>query len=99
MKYLKYPKTTSDLNRLIIFLDRNMQDISSSKNPKNKSRETIRIFHNANHILNEAKISIQKLEESNQNINQSNTTTDLNFHKKVINNIEKWMKTNKFPIW
>ena len=104
--YLRYPRNTSELNRMINFLDRSLLEINEIKNKKNQSREWMRVYHAINTIRKDA---IQNLQDSKKKHAESKTSLslismatsniDFNFHDKVINILEKWMKINRFPKW
>lgn len=87
---LKYPRTISELHRLINFLNVKIDDLKENKTPKNKAREWIRLCQAANDIRTQA--LQQKVQNTKVNFNDD-------IHHRIIKDLEKWMKINNFPIW
>ncbi len=103
--FLRYPRTTAELNKMLVFLDRNLQDILKLQDKKLRSREWMRICQAINTVRKDA---LDKIKESNDEyskakkslsiISLATSTINHNFHNKIINIIDKWMKANKIPI-
>lgn len=79
----KYPRTISELHRLINFLDFKMKEIEDPK--RKKSREWLRLSYAVSNLYKEAKENSKK------------DNVDNNIHSKITNTLEKWMRANKVP--
>lgn len=102
--YLRYPRTNLELNKLINFLEHRIKDLDPKS--KQSAREWMRICQNINDIRREASHLIhssqEKADEAKKNCSPISFLTNslsTNFHTKVINTMDKWMRANKFPIW
>ena len=103
--FLRYPRSTTELNKMLAFLDRNLQDILKLQDRKLKYKEWIKIAQAINDIRKDA---LEKIKQSDDDyskakksfsiISLATSTIDHNFHNKIINIIDKWMKVNKIPI-
>lgn len=101
--YLRYPRTNLELNKLINFLEHRVKNLDQKQ--KQSAREWMRICQNINDIRKEAshliKTSQEKTDEAKKNCSPVSFLTNSlenNFHTKVINKVDKWMRDNKFPI-
>ena len=104
--FIRYPRSNSELNKMMQHLDRNLSDTQKLQNKQIQSREWMRICQAINDIHKEALIQVKSSNDKYNQAKQSlsmisiaTSTLDHNFHTKVINIVEKWMRTNKFPIW
>lgn len=102
--YLRYPRSNSELRTLINFLNHKTKSLEPKS--KESAREWMRICQNINDIRKEASYLVEssknKTDKSKENLSPFSffsNVLDLNFHTKVINTIDKWMRANKFPIW
>jgi hypothetical protein len=103
---LKYPRTTSELKNLINFLDFTSREIEEDLNTKSHSRSWLQLCHQVNLVKKEARSKVDQAKllnkEAKQNLNPVSylsTTCDVNFHDKVLNTLEKWMRSKGIPIW
>lgn len=103
---IKYPRTTSELYRLLNFLDHNFKLMEETKDKKYKSREWMRICQSTNDIRKNALDLLKSSEDKNKEaktqlslLKYATSSYDINFHNKVFTTVEKWMMAKKFPIW
>jgi hypothetical protein len=107
MKHLvRYPRSKSELNKLIEFFNFRIIDLKKDANHKLQSRNWLRLCQDANEIR---KAGLKNLSDSKQEnkqakknfyiITYATTTCDVNFHDKVVHTLEKWMKSKGIPVW
>lgn len=79
---IKYPRTTSELHRLINFLDFKIKEIKDSS--KKATKEWLNLCYFVSQILTESLSKAKKENKSQDNIDF-----------KIANTLEKWMRINK----